>query len=357
MSFIKEKLIIGTYTHEQKHGLFACELDINTGQLQLLSKAEKIDHPSYLCFNNNQNLIYAVNETGNEKTDHVSIVDFNQNTNQFQLLQQVHSQGVHPCFISINKNNSHVYVANYTSGSIAAFKVMKDGMLSEAIQSIYHKGNSIHSERQTSAHAHACVLSPDEHFLLVADLGIDEIMVYTINSHSEDQSLTLKSRFPILPKGKGPRHLVFNQSASKIYLTLELTAELAVLNYDNGQIQLEQIIRVENDDFKLFESLADLKISNDGQFLYVSNRGEANSITVFKINSETGQLQKIQNISSAGKTPRNIALNPSNQYLLVAHQDSNNITVFKRDAQSGLLQLCTEFKEIAQPVCIQFFKN
>lgn len=78
-------------------------------------------------------------------------------------------------------------------------------------------------------------------------------------------------------------------------------------------------------------------MSADGRFLYVSNRGTANEIVVYAVGKDDGQLSLLQRRSVEGDHPREFALDPSGNFLLVANQKSNQIVVMRRDPRSGKL--------------------
>jgi 6-phosphogluconolactonase len=99
-------------------------------------------------------------------------------------------------------------------------------------------------------------------------------------------------------------------------------------------------------------SCADIHISDDGRFLYGSNRGH-DSIVVFEIDQDSGALTYVSHHSVLGKTPRNFMIDPSGKFVLVANQNSNNIVVFNRDEQTGKLSKTGIEVEISKPVCLK----
>jgi len=99
---------------------------------------------------------------------------------------------------------------------------------------------------------------------------------------------------------------------------------------------------------------ADIHVSNDGKFLYCSNRGDANTITIFKINPADGKLTVAGYQSTLGKGPRNFSLDPSGNFLLVANHNSDDIIVFKRDKSTGLLTDTGKKIEVGNPVCLKW---
>jgi 6-phosphogluconolactonase len=96
-----------------------------------------------------------------------------------------------------------------------------------------------------------------------------------------------------------------------------------------------------------------VRITEDGKFLYSSNRGH-NSIAVYAINESGHSLERIQLIASEGNTPRDFALDPTEQFIIVGHQDSDKLTLFERDAETGLLSLLQKDVYAPECVCITF---
>ncbi len=346
-------LLVGTYTKTQDNGIFIYRFNSQSGKLELIEKTNQVNNPSYLCLSKNKQFVYAVNESGIVNSDSVSAFKWNEKTTELILINNVSTNGTHPCYVSINKNNTHCFVANYTSGNLACYTTEADGALSELKQLIQHEGKSANSQRQNEPHIHATVLSIDEQYLFVMDLGTDEVVTYKIDTVSDSKILNLHAKIKI-KAGSGPRHLVFNSEGTFAYLTLELSGEVAVFSHLNGQLVLTQTVALENSDFTGAHSAADIHISKDNQYLYATNRGGANSISVFKVDAVNGQLDFIQRNSVKGVTPRNFAIDPTGHFVLVANQDSNNIIVFKRNEHSGELSETNESIELDSPVCLKF---
>jgi 6-phosphogluconolactonase len=346
-------LLVGTYTKTQNNGIFIYRFNCYTGQIELVSQTNQVANPSYLCLSKNKQLVYAVNESGHTNGDTVSAFKLNEKTNALTLINKVSTDGIHPCYVSVNKNNTLCFVANYTSGNLACYTIEKDGVLSELKQFIQHEGKSINSQRQNEPHIHAAVFSIDEKYLFVMDLGTDEVVTYKIDIISETKILNLHAKIKI-NAGSGPRHLIFNSDGTFAYLTLELSGEVAVFSHSEGKLTHTQTVALEAASFKGEHSAADIHLSKDNQYLYATNRGSANSISVFKIESFTGQLTFVQNTSVNGLTPRNFAIDPTGNFVLVANQDSNSITIFKRNEHSGKLILTNESIELDSPVCLKF---
>jgi 6-phosphogluconolactonase len=244
-----------------------------------------------------------------------------------------------------------VIVANYSGGNIAVFRKNADGSLTEAKQLVQHKGRGIHT-RQETAHVHMVYFSPDKKYVLSNDLGTDSIDIYEYHPDATIEVLQWKSSVAV-QSGSGPRHLTFSKDGKKVYVLQELNGAISVFDFANDKLNKIQETTILAKDFKGNFTGADIHISPDGKFLYASNRGEANTISIFKI-VKNGQLQPISVVSSLGKGPRNFVIDPTGKFLLIAHQYSNDIVVFKRDLVLGVISDTGKRLELCSPVCLVF---
>lgn len=346
----KLPLFIGTYTNNcDSKGIYVYDFDTNSGDFVFKNATEKVINPSYLTLSKDQKMLYAVNENGAEST--VSSFQFDAVNGKLTNLNQQKAEGADPCYI-IN-DDKNVIVANYSGGNIAVFGKNPDGSLAAAKQLVQHIGKGIHP-RQESAHVHMVYFSPDKKYVLSNDLGTDTVYLYEYHPNAVTEVLTLKSTISV-PAGSGPRHLTFSKDGKKVYVLQELNGVLSVFDFANGRLKKIQEISILAKDFRGNFTGADIHISPDGKFLYASNRGEANTISIFKI-LKNGQLVPQSVVSSLGKGPRNFAIDPTGKFLLVAHQYSNDVVVFKRDAVSGAITDTGKRLELCSPVCLVFGK-
>ena len=138
------------------------------------------------------------------------------------------------------------------------------------------------------------------------------------------------------------------------YLIEEITGTVAAFNYNGGNLQSLQRISALPANFNGVVGSADIHVSRDGKFLYCSNRGTSNSITIFKIDTSTGKLTMVGEQSCMGKTPRNFNFDPTGNFLLVANQQSDEIVIFKINKKTGLLTDTNKRINIPNPVCIKW---
>lgn len=344
-------LIIGTYTQPGKSkGIYVYKFNTLTGNFSRKSVAEGVDNPSYLTLSANHKFVYAVNETAPGK---VSAFSFDSKTGNLKYLNQVNSGGDNPCYISVDSKNRFAFVANYTGGSLSAIPILGNGSLCTDLQTIQHIGKGVDTARQVKAHVHMVYLSPKQNMLFATDLGTDSLNIYTVN-YSQQYPLGYADSHGIkVEPGMGPRHLTFHPNGKYLYLVQEMKATINTYLFDQGSFTLKQSIPMEKPDFLGKLGAADIHVSSDGKFLYATNRGDANDISIFSI-LPSGKLKLIGRTSTLGKTPRNFSLDPTGNFLLVANQNSEDIIIFKRNKHTGLLTPTGKKIEVGSPVCLKF---
>ena len=348
----KVNLLVGTYTQScDSKGIYVYDFNSKTGDFSFKNATEKVINPSYLTVSKENNFVYSVNEFGTEST--VSSFRYNPSSGKLDLINKKNSKGADPCYL-IN-DDKNVIVANYSGGNISVFGKNHDGSLAEAKQVIQHYGKGTNAQRQEGPHVHMVYFSPDNNFVLSNDLGNDNVYSYAYNPNAEHNVLELKDSISV-KLGSGPRHLTFSKNGKFVYLLRELDGAITVFSYSNGILAKIDETSILAKDFKGTFSSADIHISPDGKFLYASNRGEANNITIFKI-LKNGKLQLKGQNSTLGKGPRNFAIDPSGNFLLVAHQYTNDVVIFKRNKKTGLLADTGKKIALCSPVCLVFTKN
>lgn len=348
----KFNLLVGTYTNKcQSNGIYVYEFDANNGEFKLKNSSENVVSPSYLSVSADNKFIYAVNENGTQSS--VSAFGYNSTSGKLTFLNKNDALGADPCHL-IN-DDKNVIVANYSGGSIVVYKKKADGSITEVQQLIQHEGKGVNAARQEKAHVHQVVFSPDKKFVLSNDLGLDKVFIYKYNPSSKNEILTLKESVDV-KSGSGPRHLTFSKDGKFVYLIQELDATLTTFSYDKtGSLKRIAETSILPKGFTGGTGAAAIKISPDGNFLYVTDRVDANSIAVYKILKD-GKIEQVEQLSTLGKGPRDFAIDPTGNYLLVGHQYTNDVIIFKRDKTTGKLTDTGKRIELCSPVGLIFTK-
>ncbi len=333
-------LLVGSYTDGASQGIYRYHFDDKAGQIGPTPlQVVKSVSPSWLVLSADQRQLFAVNET---PQGHASSFSISSN-GEIKPLNQVVTLGDEPTHASLSRDQRYLFVANYAvnpdpGGSLVVIPVAKDGTLKPVVQQARHKASGVNPERQAGAHVHSLVLSPDGQHLYASDLGADKVFIYRYDGASADHPLTAAIPASVaLPPGSGPRHLLFDAKGRHAYLTLEMNAEVVMFDVQDGNLVERQRLPLTERQEAAAKAAGGLHLSADGRFLYVSNRGTANEIVAFSVGKQDGQLTFLQRRPAEGDHPREFALDPSDNFLLVANQKSNQIVVIRRDPRSGKL--------------------
>ncbi|MFL5738888.1 MAG: lactonase family protein [Flavisolibacter sp.] len=346
-------MLVGTYTNTTSAGIYVYDFNSSDGSSRLIDSA-RTSNPSYLAVSPNKQFVYSVSEVvrGNN-SGQVKAFSFNKKTGHLNLLDGQPSMGDNPCYISVDQTGKWIFVANYSSGSLASLPILKDGSVGPPISSIQHYGHGTNAGRQEAPHVHSTVVAPDNRFLLVSDLGKDKIMLYAIDNKTGALTRAADSAVK-LPDGSGPRHFDFHPNKKWGYLIQEMGGTVTAFDYSKGHLRQFQTIRALPAGFTDYFTSADIHVSPDGKFLYASNRDSSNTIAIFKIDQKDGKLSLLGHQSTLGRTPRNFNLDPTGNFLLVANQNSNDIIVFRVNRTTGLLTDTGKRIYVPRPVCVKW---
>jgi len=247
----------------------------------------------------------------------------------------VPSGGVNPVYASVTEDGQTLIVANYhgpdnantsAGASVASFRIGSSCSLTLADQKD-HSGSSIIPDRQGGAHVHSAVTVRGG-LAYVCDLGTDEIYTYAVGA---DSKLTEKARTKVQP-GLGPRHLVQHPSKPYVYVVNEMGIAVTVFEEHptgDGPLKLLQTESVVHKELGngIGSKAAEIAISPDGKFVFATNRGSQNTVTVFET-LDDGTLS-FRSYVKAPSYPRGMALVQDGQVLLVGGQTKTEVWSYK----------------------------
>ncbi|WP_299461846.1 lactonase family protein [uncultured Gimesia sp.] len=354
VAFEKPLVFISAFAPGEKGAIHAFELNPLTGELKLVERTTDVEHPFFLAVSPDNKFLYSIHapgKFGGKENEFVAAYELQDRTGKLKLLNRQSSLGTASCYLDIDKSGKAVVVANYSTGSVASLPVKEDGSLGEAATFIQHTGSSVDPARQKEPHAHCSVISPDQKFMFAADLGLDKILAYDLDSKTAKLTPSQQSFVRTIP-GAGPRHLTFHPDGKHLYAINELKNSVTEFEYDpkTGTLIEQDTISTLPADFEGTSHCADLKIAPDGRFLYGTNRGH-DSIAAYKID-DTGKLTLIGIEPSLGKGPQNLAITANGKFLLCANMPGNNVIVFSIDETTGKLTPVGNPIEMPSPSCI-----
>ncbi len=350
-------LFVGGYAPADQPGIHAFDFDDVTGELTPRGSFTGVANPSFLVLHPNGRWLYAVSETGlGDSGSHGAVGAF-QITGGSSILQPINQyQSTHgdwPCHLQIDGTGRWVLASNYGSGDVVVLPILEDGGLGEMSAFVQHAGHGPNQARQEGPHAHSTTITPDNRFAIVADLGIDQLVIYAFDEKSGQlRQHALTHTRP----GAGPRHATFDQDGQHLYVANELDSTVTVYEYDALNGSLSELQTLDTLPPGAPENIvADIHISSSGQRVYVSNRGH-NSVAVYAVEAD-GRLTRLAIPSCGGKWPRNFALAPGGRFILVANEQSNEIAVLPILAGTAELGKPVAQATVPRPTCVQFVKN
>jgi 6-phosphogluconolactonase len=232
--------------------------------------------------------------------------------------------------------------------------VTEDGHLTPAVSFEQYSGHGPDNDRQTTPHAHRVTVSPDNRFLLVNDLGLDEIHIYRLDAATAKLSLNNPPAWKSAP-GAGPRALHFHPNGRWAYCVTEMKSTVDVLSWDKqrGTLETVQVVSMAPENFHGTTGGADIVFDRQANFAYAADRFD-DIILTFAVSRHDGKLTLLDRTSCGGRIPRHLTLDPTGRWLLVANQESDNIAVFSRDAPSGKLTSPGKSFPLSKPQCLVF---
>ena len=347
-------VFVSAFAPKDEGAIHAFTFDGEAGTLKQIHRTSDVEHPFFLAASPDGRFLYSIHapgQFGGEQDEQVAAFEIVRRSGKLQPLNRQSTRGTAACYLDVDATGQTVVVANYLTGSVAAFPVNENGSLGESASFVQHVGASVNPDRQTEPHAHCFVVSPDNRFVFAADLGIDQVLSYRLNA---DDATLSPARQPYVrtPPGAGPRHLTFDPDGEHLYVINELDNSVTLFDYDaeSGILIEHQTISTLPDDFDGTSYCADLKITPDGQYLYGTNRGH-DSIAAYRIDDQ-GRLTLLGIEPSLGKGPQNLAITPDGRFLLCANMPGNNVVVFRIDPETGLIQPEGDPLSMPSPSCI-----
>ena len=349
---------IGTnVAKEQAKTIYLYRLNTSTGTLTPVSAQWGGASPTYLTMDTGHRFMYAVSETQTFQewvsSGGVSALTIDQRTGALTLLNQMPTRGASPCYVSLDRTEKSVLVANYVGGNVALLPRQLTGQLAAPTDDDQHQPPTGPHKNQDKPHAHCIIPSPDNRYAFAVDLGTDHVYRYQLDPVHNKLGTPGVVAFAAKP-GAGPRHLTFHPNGRWAYLENELNSTVTALAYNavEGRFDELQTLTTLPAGYTGENSGADVHVSPDGRFLCTSNRGD-NSLAVFAIDENNGQLTLVQHVSTLGKTPRNFSFDPSGRVLLVANQNSNDVFVYRVDKQSGRLTYSGQSVQVPSPMFVE----
>ena len=353
---------VGTYTfpgtapggthQSQAKGIYVFRMNPSNGGLTLLQIAE-IPNPSYLALDPPLGHLYSVNEMTAGAVSAYVINQANGMLTPLNTLVPTHGQDT--THLSVQPSGQYLFAASYTSGNFQVFRILADGSIGAMTDNFQSVGNGTgpNPARQEGPHAHQIITDLDGNHVFGVDLGADKVNLWNLDQGAGTLNPNTVP-FAGIASGSGPRHMAFHPDRQHAYVLSELASSVTVFDYDRVRAAFiwQQTISTLPPDFTGTNTTAEIRIHPSGRFLYNTNRGH-NSVTMFEIEPDTGELEVIGWESTRGEWPRGMNIDPSGTFLYAANQNTDNIAVFRIQLANGRLKFST-LVNTPTPVDVEF---
>jgi 6-phosphogluconolactonase len=330
---------LGTHRAGPGTGLSRTRFDPETGVLERPVLAAEASDPAYFVLHPDGRHLYTCNSG---TPGGVSAYRLDPPTGRLTFLNRHVCTGRGPSHLSLDARGHFVLTANYGGGYVEVIALAADGGLGAPTAVVQHHGRSVDPERQARPHAHCIRVDPANRYALVADLGLDQVLVYRFDADA-GQLAPHDPPSASTPAGAGPRHLAWHPHAPWLYVVDELAGAVTMFTWDaiDGILERGATTSMLPPDFDGTNASAEILVHPTGRTLYVSNRGH-DSVAVCDLDPHTGAVTVREIVSAHGRTPRYMALDTTARWLLVTNHDSDNVTIFEVDEVSGRLAFCRE---------------
>jgi 6-phosphogluconolactonase (cycloisomerase 2 family) len=367
---------VGTYSSPQGpegskgngQGIYLFQMNPSTGALSQRELWANDANPSCLAFDPSRTHLYAANETATfqgANSGSVSAYSIDRSSGHLTLLNTVSSQGAGPAHLSVHPSGKFVLVANYLGGSVAVLPIRSNGELGAATDVKQDKGTvglmlatsgppgSFAISGHDTPHAHMIQADPAGRFVLVSDLGLDQILIWKFDAEKGTLSPNNPASVP-LPPGDGPRHFAFHPNGRWLYSLQEESSTLVMFDYDatSGRLAAKQTTSTLPKGFAGTNFTSGVMVSPDGKFLYAANRLH-DSIAFLSI-GEAGTLTFVGETWTRGDYPRSFNIDPTGNFLYSCNQRSDAITTFRTNRNTGNLAFTGQYTPVGTPAIIVF---
>ena len=341
---------VGSYSYSgTAKGITVYDVDVENGRFIYRCEME-VNNSSYLTVSHDRKTLYSIADEG--------VVSFRILENgSITRLNSANIKGMRGCHISTDEEDRYLFVSGYHDGKATVMRLKPDGSVGRIADGVFHKGLGSVAERNFRPHVSCTRRTPDGKFIMVADLGIDQIKIYKFDDEHGGLTLVDALRCEL---ESAPRHFFFSKDGRFIYLMYELKNVIDVFTYETGERSpvIEKIQTISTTSTPKPGNLTAacaMRLSRDGKYIYCTNAGE-NTVSIYSRDEQTGLLTMICCLPISGNYPKDVAIFPDGRHLASVNHDSGTLTFFSVDYEKGLLVMSGRAVEVNEPNCCAIVK-
>lgn len=313
------------------------DFDDKTGAMSLRSHVDLDGSPGPITVDSRKKVLYV----GLREKRGVQALRLDDESSPLSLATT--PMGLNPVYLKPDPAGRYLLAADYGSGEVVSYPILDRGVISESESQRFIAGKNPHS----------FYFDPAGRYAFVPVLGDDAIMQYCYDANAG----TLTPNEPTkvsANKGDGPRHLAWHPNGRMVLCADEVSCTLTSYRFDSSRGTLTRLDRVSSLPAGYSGrnlSTADVHITRDGRFAYISNRGH-DSLAGFAINENTGRLLLVGHTATEA-TPRAFSFDVTGKFIISAGQSSGRLAVYRLNPADGALQLVQTVEAGKEPVWVE----
>ncbi len=335
---------VGTYTHGSSRGIYIYDLDVENGRA-MERKVVPINNPSYIKKSHNGKYLYSIADEGVRSFRILPDGDL-------EPMNKASIGGMRGCYLSTDKEDRYLFVAGWHDGKVTVMRLLEDGRVGKMTDEVFHKGLGSIAERNFRPHVNCVNLTPDQKYLCAVDLGVDQVKIYRFDHETGKIRL-----FDILrcELESAPRTIKFSPDGRFAYLICELKNYISVYSYEDTSkgpsFELIQTVPTLNDYHAKGSAASILRFSRDWNYVLCSNAGD-NSVGIFRVDQNTGMLEKICILPVSGDYPKVADFFPDNRHIMALNHETNTMTIFQVNYEKKYFSLWGKPLKVETPNCV-----
>ena len=337
---------VGSYTRGESKGIYIMDLDPVSGGLSIRD-TYKINNPSHHTISYDGRFLYSVFDGGAAS---FRILE----DGGLELMNTASVNGLRPASLCVDRANRFLVSGGYHDGKVTVVKLLKNGKVGEVTDEIFMKGLGSVGAHHYHSHINCVLFTPDEKYVAVVDLGMDQVQIFAFD---HETGKLRRQHILRCELDSGPRYMVFSNSGQYAYLLHEYGNYVQQYAYDPETAAFTEMGQLSTlpEDYNGYNSSINLEISDDDRHLFSTNSGN-NSVAVFEINPDDGQMRRVCVLPVSGEFPNDVGILPDGERFISVNQEGNSLTSFRANYEQGYFVMAGRPLSIPSPTCICIHK-
>lgn len=231
-----------------------------------------------------------------------------------------------PHHLNVDPQGQFVYISNHDSPFLSGYRITQpDGILAAMNPAI---GSPVTGSDPSENQPHSSVLDQTRQFLYVVSghTGPSTLRAYTVDATTGVPTFISGQSFPV---GIHAHNIALSPNNQYLYVASEGSNEVHAFRRDVSNGNLTALPTVTG-----LNAPQAVTVDPGSRFAYVTHRNE---VLVFPIGNDGALGARLPGPFSTGNEPHSLAMHPNGQTLYVANLNSSTVSVFRVDSNTGAL--------------------